>query len=79
MLMCHCHRSVPSLVKLSLQSNRLTSMAGLQSCTALQELYLSHNGIDAIEVRRPGFWLIAAGAAASERAGISSGLWLETV
>ena len=25
-------------------------MAGLQSCTALQELYLSHNGIEELEV-----------------------------
>ena len=44
-------RSVPSLLKLALQSNRLTSMAGLQGCTALQELYLSHNGIEAIQVQ----------------------------
>lgn len=29
-----------SLKRLSLQSNRLTSMAGLQHCTALEELYL---------------------------------------
>lgn len=29
-----------SLRRLSLQSNRLTSMAGLQHCTALEELYL---------------------------------------
>ena len=45
------HR-LASLQKLSLQSNRLTSMAGLAGCTALQELYLSHNGIEAIEVQR---------------------------
>lgn len=31
-----------SLKRLSLQSNRLTSMAGLQHCTALEELYLRH-------------------------------------
>ncbi|GKF41474.1 protein phosphatase 1 regulatory subunit pprA, partial [Tanacetum coccineum] len=30
--------------KLSLQSNRLTSMKGLEECVALEELYLSHNG-----------------------------------
>lgn len=29
-----------ALRRLSLQSNRLTSMAGLQHCTALEELYL---------------------------------------
>lgn len=39
-------------MKLSLQSNRLTCMAGLESCTALQELYLSHNGIEQLEVIR---------------------------
>jgi protein phosphatase 1 regulatory subunit 7 len=33
-----------------LQSNRLESMAGLEGCTALEELYLSHNGILKIEV-----------------------------
>ncbi|KAJ8643237.1 hypothetical protein MRB53_004985 [Persea americana] len=31
--------------KISLQSNRLTSMMGFQECIALEELYLSHNGI----------------------------------
>ncbi|PHU16817.1 hypothetical protein BC332_12512 [Capsicum chinense] len=31
--------------KISLQSNRLTSMNGFQGCVALEELYLSHNGI----------------------------------
>ncbi|KAL3649997.1 hypothetical protein CASFOL_006400 [Castilleja foliolosa] len=35
--------------KLSLQSNRLTSMAGLEECIALEELYLSHNGITIME------------------------------
>lgn len=38
------------LRQLSLQSNRLTSMAGLGACSALEELYLSHNGITRIEV-----------------------------
>lgn len=45
-----CARSLTSLRKLSLQSNRLTSMAGLQHCTLLEELYLSHNGIQRLEV-----------------------------
>ncbi|KAK1588768.1 hypothetical protein Q3G72_026818 [Acer saccharum] len=31
--------------KISLQSNRLTSMKGFEDCVALAELYLSHNGI----------------------------------
>ena len=33
-----------NLRRLSLQSNRLTSMAGLQHCTALEELYLRCGG-----------------------------------
>lgn len=36
---------------MSLQSNRLTSMEGMGACTALQELYLSHNGISSLQVR----------------------------
>ncbi|XWS26790.1 hypothetical protein CRYUN_Cryun26dG0060400 [Craigia yunnanensis] len=35
--------------KISLQSNRLTSMIGLEECVALEELYLSHNGIAKME------------------------------
>lgn len=35
--------------KISLQSNRLTSMAGLEECVALEELYMSHNGIAKME------------------------------
>ncbi|KMZ73063.1 Protein phosphatase 1 regulatory subunit [Zostera marina] len=35
--------------KISLQSNRLTSMTGFQECHALEELYLSHNGIAKME------------------------------
>ncbi|KAK1289487.1 hypothetical protein QJS10_CPB18g01104 [Acorus calamus] len=35
--------------KISLQSNRLTSMIGFQDCVALEELYLSHNGIAKME------------------------------
>ena len=51
-----CHNRLQSLVKLSVQSNRLTSMRGLEACTALQELYLSHNGIEILEVSlAPGF------------------------
>ena len=40
-----------SLHILSLQSNRLTSMDGLEELIALEELYLSHNGISEIQVR----------------------------
>ncbi|GAV89765.1 LRR_4 domain-containing protein/LRR_8 domain-containing protein [Cephalotus follicularis] len=35
--------------KLSLQSNRITSMTGFEECVALEELYLSHNGIAKME------------------------------
>ncbi|CAK8579507.1 unnamed protein product [Lathyrus sativus] len=35
--------------KISLQSNRLTSTIGFEACIALEELYLSHNGITKIE------------------------------
>jgi Leucine-rich repeat (LRR) protein len=42
--------SLKALKKISLQSNRLTAMTGLQHCTQLEELYLSHNGISALEV-----------------------------
>ncbi|XWS72080.1 hypothetical protein CRYUN_Cryun02cG0009800 [Craigia yunnanensis] len=35
--------------KISLQSNRFTSMIGLEECVALEELYLSHNGIAKME------------------------------
>ncbi|KAG2410977.1 Protein phosphatase 1 regulatory inhibitor subunit PPP1R7-like protein [Vigna angularis] len=35
--------------KISLQSNRLTSMTGFEGCIALEELYLSHNGISKME------------------------------
>lgn len=38
-----------SLVKISLQSNRLTSMLGFEECINLEELYLSHNGISKME------------------------------
>jgi len=37
------------LRRLSLQSNRLESMAGLGACPSLEELYLSHNGIRVLE------------------------------
>lgn len=50
LLCCAAPRSLTSLKRLSLQSNRLTSMAGLGACTALEELYLSHNGIQQLEV-----------------------------
>lgn len=43
-------RSLSSLKRLSLQSNRLASMAGVGALTSLEELYLSHNGIERLEV-----------------------------
>ena len=38
-----------SLRTLSLQSNRLGGMGGLQACVRLEEVYLSNNGIASIE------------------------------
>ena len=43
-------RSLKSLKRLSLQSNRLSSMEGLEGCACLEELYLSHNGITRLQV-----------------------------
>lgn len=52
---CHLHLSLCSLsrlIRLSLQSNRLARISGLSGCTALEELYLSHNGLTTLEVRQ---------------------------
>jgi len=38
-----------SLKILSLQSNRITKLEGLEELTNLEELYLSHNGLKKIE------------------------------
>jgi len=38
-----------SLKILSIQSNRITKMENLEGLTALEELYLSHNGLTKIE------------------------------
>ena len=38
-----------NLRRLSLQSNRLSSMRGVGQCLQLRELYLSHNGIQKLE------------------------------
>ena len=54
-----------NLRRLSLQSNRLTSMAGLQHCTALEELYLRCGGCWQEEQVGP-FW--AGGVAAVQMA-----------
>lgn len=51
MIMSAPHRRLTSLRRLSLQSNRLASMAGFEHCIHLEELYLSHNGISKLEVR----------------------------
>ena len=50
-LMSESLRRLTSLRRLSLQSNRLASMAGFEHCIHLEELYLSHNGISKLEVR----------------------------
>eukprot|EP00897_Mesotaenium_endlicherianum_P010105 jgi/Mesen1/9122/ME000058S08616 len=42
-------RGLTSLVKISVQSNRLTSMLGFEACVLLEELYLSHNWITKME------------------------------
>ena len=42
---------------LSVQSNRLTRIAGLEALVNLQELYLSHNGIEVIEGIATLVWL----------------------
>lgn len=48
--LCGVPPSTESELSLSLlQSNRLTKIEGLQSLVNLRELYLSHNGIEAIE------------------------------
>eukprot|EP00850_Spirogloea_muscicola_P012367 SM000079S22485 [mRNA] locus=s79:443204:445359:- [translate_table: standard] len=41
--------SLSGLRKVSIQSNRLTSMLGFEECRLLEELYLSHNGISKVE------------------------------
>ncbi len=64
-------RRLVRLRQLSLQSNRLTSMLGLGACTALEELYLSHNGITCIEVGLPPghtFWCASASLSLRESA-----------
>ena len=45
----HVLRRLTELRRLSLQSNRLESTRGLGACTALEELYLSHNGIATLQ------------------------------
>jgi protein phosphatase 1 regulatory subunit 7 len=40
--------SLTSLRILSVQSNRLTAVEGLGELNNLEELYLSHNGIEAV-------------------------------
>ena len=39
-----------SLKQLSVQNNRLTGLTGLEQCRALEELYVSHNGIESLVV-----------------------------
>lgn len=48
-----------ALKKLSLQSNRLTDIDGLQNCTALEELYVSHNGLHSTDDASDPFAAVA--------------------
>ena len=41
--------SLQRLRILSIQSNRITKLEGLESLTNLEELYISHNGLTKIE------------------------------
>ena len=43
--------SLRNLRRLSVQNNRLERITGLAECIALEELYLSHNGLQSLEVR----------------------------
>ena len=49
MEVCTLETLLNSVVYISLQSNRITKIEGLQSLSNLRELYLSHNGIEVIE------------------------------
>lgn len=57
---CRCRRR-------RVQSNRLESMKGFEACTALEELYLSHNGIWHIEVSAAAAAQRGSGGAARQR------------
>ena len=48
---CACPARFDSLRSLDLQSNRLASVEHLSSCTALEELCLSHNGLSDVQAR----------------------------
>jgi protein phosphatase 1 regulatory subunit 7 len=41
--------TLKSLRVLSIQSNRITKLEGLEELAALEELYISHNGLGKIE------------------------------
>ena len=77
-LTCVCLRSLTSLKRLSLQSNRLSSMEGLEGCACLEELYLSHNGITRLQVGagqgRCRVWVCAA-AGWLNRAVVTGSVW----
>ena len=47
-------RRLQGLKRLSIQNNRLERLSGLEACTDLEELYLSHNGLQDLEA---SLWL----------------------
>ena len=47
--MCKNLGSLKCLKILSLQSNRITRIEGLENLECLEELYLSHNGVGRLE------------------------------
>ena len=52
-------RRLQGLKRLSIQNNRLERITGLEACTDLEELYLSHNGLQDLEASlwlRMVFW-----------------------
>lgn len=52
-------RRLQGLKRLSIQNNRLERICGLEACTELEELYLSHNGLQDLEASlwlRMVFW-----------------------
>lgn len=64
----HVLRRLTELRRLSLQSNRLESTQGLGACTALEELYLSHNGIATLQALGRARRFIGSGCTARRRA-----------
>ena len=52
MMLIGCQKNLSTFTNLkilSIQSNRITKMEGLEALVNLQDLYLSHNGLKKIE------------------------------